>query len=127
MVVMFAVGMQFPVYLDKMGWFAVIMVYLVFAAAMPIQTLKQPRDYLTSIMMLVMIACAVVGIVVLGAAGKATMTAPMIVDSDTLAALSASGKNVFPLLFVSVACGALSGFHSLVSSGTSSKQVGEGN
>ena len=123
MVVMFAVGMQFPVYLDKMGWFAVIMVYLVFAAAMPIQTLKQPRDYLTSIMMLVMIACAVVGIVVLGAAGKATMTAPMIVDGDTLAALSASGKNVFPLLFVSVACGALSGFHSLVSSGTSSKQV----
>ena len=119
-VLMFAVGMQFPVYLDKNGWFAVIMVYLLFAAAMPIQTLKQPRDYLTSIMMLVMIACAVIGVFVLGAGGQATMTAPMVAD---LGALAAKGSYVFPLLFVSVACGALSGFHSLVSTNTSSKQV----
>ncbi|MCI7730835.1 carbon starvation protein A [Enorma burkinafasonensis] len=119
-VVMFAVGMQFPVYLDKNGWFAVIVVYLLFAAAMPIQTLKQPRDYLTSIMMLVMIACAVLGIFVLGVAGEATMTAPMVAD---ISALAANGSYLFPLLFVSVACGALSGFHSLVSTNTSSKQV----
>ena len=119
-VAMFAVGMQFPVYLDKMGWFAVIMVYLLFAAAMPIQTLKQPRDYLTSIMMIVMIVCAVVGIFVLGAGGQAQMTAPMVAD---IAALAENGSFVFPLLFVSVACGALSGFHSLVSTNTSSKQV----
>ena len=119
-VAMFAVGMQFPVYLDKNGWFAVIVVYLLFAAAMPIQTLKQPRDYLTSIMMLVMIACAVLGIFVLGVAGEATMTAPMVAD---ISALAANGSYLFPLLFVSVACGALSGFHSLVSTNTSSKQV----
>ncbi len=119
-VAMFAVGMQFAVYLPKLGWFAVIAVYLLFAAAMPIQTLKQPRDYLTSIMMLVMIACAVVGIFVLGANGQATMTAPMVVDFGEMAA---KGSFVFPLLFVSVACGALSGFHSLVSTNTSSKQV----
>ena len=119
-VAMFAVGMQLPVYLDKLGWFAVITVYLLFAAAMPIQTLKQPRDYLTSIMMLVMIACAVIGVFVLGAGGQATMTAPMVADLD---ALAAKGSYVFPLLFVSVACGALSGFHSLVSTNTSSKQV----
>ena len=119
-VLMFAVGMQFPVYLDKLGWFAVITVYLLFAAAMPIQTLKQPRDYLTSIMMLVMIACAVVGIFVLGAGGQATMTAPMVAD---VSALAAKGSYLFPLLFVSVACGALSGFHSLVSTNTSSKQL----
>ena len=119
-VAMFAVGMQLPVYLDKLGWFAVITVYLLFAAAMPIQTLKQPRDYLTSIMMLVMIACAVVGIFVLGAGGQATMTAPMVAD---VSALAAKGSYLFPLLFVSVACGALSGFHSLVSTNTSSKQV----
>lgn len=123
MIAMFAVGMQFPVYLNKLGWFAVIMVYLVFAAAMPIQTLKQPRDYLTSIMMLVMIAAAVLGVAVLGLAGEATMTAPMVASPETLASLSAAGKNMFPLLFVSVACGALSGFHSLVSSSTSSKQL----
>lgn len=119
-VAMFAVGMQFPVYLDKLGWFAVITVYLLFAAAMPIQTLKQPRDYLTSIMMILMIACAVVGIFVLGVRGEAQITAPMVAD---FSALAANGSYVFPLLFVSVACGALSGFHSLVSTNTSSKQV----
>ena len=117
MVDMFAVGMQFPVYLDLNGWIAVVMVYLVFAGAMPIQTLKQPRDYLTSIMMIVMIVCAVLGIVVLGAKGQATITAPVFTGFT-----SASGM-MFPVLFVSVACGALSGFHSLVSSGTSSKMV----
>ena len=104
MVLMFAVGMQFPV-------------YLVFAGAMPIQMLKTPRDYLTSIMMIVMIVCAVLGIVVLGVNGQATITAPVFTGFST-----ASGM-MFPVLFVSVACGALSGFHSLVSSGTSSKQV----
>lgn len=119
-VAMFAIGMQFPIYLDKFGWFAVILVYLLFAAAMPIQTLKQPRDYLTSIMMIVMIVCAVIGIFVLGASGNATMSAPMVAD---FSALSANGSYVFPLLFVSVACGALSGFHSLVSTNTSSKQI----
>lgn len=119
-VAMFAIGMQFPIYLDKFGWFAVILVYLLFAAAMPIQTLKQPRDYLTSIMMIVMIACAVIGIFVLGASGEATMSAPMVAD---FSALAANGSYVFPLLFVSVACGALSGFHSLVSTNTSSKQI----
>lgn len=119
-VLMFAVGMQFPVYLSKFGWFAVIAVYLLFAAAMPIQTLKQPRDYLTSVMMIVMIVCAVLGIFVLGANGEATMTAPMVAD---ISALAANGSYLFPLLFVSVACGALSGFHSLVSTNTSSKQV----
>lgn len=117
MVAMFAVGMQFPVCLDLNGWIAVVMVYLVFAGAMPIQTLKQPRDYLTSIMMIVMIVCAVLGIVVLGAKGQATITAPVFTGFT-----SASGM-MFPVLFVSVACGALSGFHSLVSSGTSSKMV----
>lgn len=117
MVAMFAVGMQFPVYLDLNGWIAVVMVYLVFAGAMPIQTLKQPRDYLTSIMMIVMIVCAVLGIVVLGAKGQAIITAPVFTGFT-----SASGM-MFPVLFVSVACGALSGFHSLVSSGTSSKMV----
>ena len=116
-VAMFAVGMQFPLYLDLNQWIAVVMVYLVFAGAMPIQTLKQPRDYLTTIMMVTMIVCAVLGICVLGAKGQATITAPMFTGFSTKSGM------MFPVLFVSVACGALSGFHSLVSSGTSSKQV----
>ena len=121
--VMFAIGMAFPIYLDTYGWIAVVTVYLVFASAMPIQTLKQPRDYLTVIMMVAMIAGAVLGIIVLAINGNATMTAPMVVGNDTLATLAESGNYIFPVLFVSVACGALSGFHSLVSSGTSSKQI----
>ncbi len=68
-------------------------------------------------MMIVMIVCAVLGIVVLGAKGQAIITAPVFTGCT-----SASGM-LFPVLFVSVACGALSGFHSLVSSGTSSKMV----
>lgn len=116
-VLMFAVGMQFPLYLDLNQWIAVVMVYLVFAGAMPIQTLKQPRDYLTTIMMVVMIVCAVLGIVILGVNGQATITAPMFTGFSTKSGM------MFPVLFVSVACGALSGFHSLVSSSTSSKQV----
>ena len=82
-VLMFAVGMQFPLYLDLNQWIAVVMVYLVFAGAMPIQTLKQPRDYLTTIMMVVMIVCAVLGIVVLGVNGQATITAPMFTGFST--------------------------------------------
>ena len=116
-VLMFAVGMQFPLYLNLNQWIAVVMVYLVFAGAMPIQTLKQPRDYLTTIMMVTMIVCAVLGIFVLGFQGKATITAPAFTGFSTKSGM------MFPVLFVSVACGALSGFHSLVSSGTSTKQV----
>ena len=116
-VLMFAVGMQFPLYLDLNQWIAVVMVYLVFACAMPLSVLKTPRDYLTTIMMVVMIVCAVIGILVLGVQGKATITAPAFTGFST-----ASGM-MFPVLFVSVACGALSGFHSLVSSNTSSKQL----
>ena len=117
MVAMFAVGMQFPLYLDLNQWIAVVMVYLVFAGAMPIDVLKTPRDYLTSIMMIVMIVCAVLGIVVLGVKGQATITAPVFTGFTTKSGM------MFPVMFVSVACGALSGFHSLVSSNTSSKQV----
>ena len=117
-VAMFAVGMQFPIYLDTNGWIAVTMAYLMLAAAMPIQKLKQPRDYLTTIMMVTMIVAAVLGIFAMGANGQAEMTAPAFVGFT-----NASGQFLFPVLFVSVACGALSGFHSLVSSGTSSKQV----
>ena len=116
-VLMFAVGMQFPLYLDLNQWIAVVMVYLVFASAMPLSVLKTPRDYLTTIMMVVMIVCAVIGIFVLGVRGEATITAPAFVGFSTKSGM------MFPVLFVSVACGALSGFHSLVSTNTSSKQV----
>ncbi len=122
-VAMFALGMAFPLALGMNAWIAIVTVYVVFAAGMPIQTLKQPRDYLTTIMMVAMIVCAMAGIFVMGANGQATITVPMVVSSEAFDALASKGNYLFPVLFVSVACGALSGFHSLVSSGTSSKQV----
>jgi carbon starvation protein len=122
LIVMFAVGMQFPIYLDTNGWIAVVMVYLFFAAAMPIRTLKVPRDYLTTIMMVAMIVCAILGIAILSFTGQGEMTAPAFVGFSYTTSAGVTNY-IFPLLFVSVACGALSGFHSLVSSGTSSKQL----
>ncbi|MCH3967318.1 MAG: carbon starvation CstA family protein [Atopobiaceae bacterium] len=122
LVAMFAIGMQFPIYLDTNGWIAVVMVYLVFAAAMPIQTLKVPRDYLTAIMMVIMIVSAIFGIAILSFTGQGEMTAPAFVGFSYTTKAGVTSY-MFPVLFVSVACGALSGFHSLVSSGTSSKQL----
>ena len=84
--------MQFPLYLNLNQWIAVVMVYLVFAGAMPIQTLKQPRDYLTTIMMVTMIVCAVLGIFVLGFQGKATITAPAFTGFSTKSGM------MFPVL-----------------------------
>ena len=74
--------------LDKFQWFAVVMVYLVFAGAMPIQVLKTPRDYLTSIMMIVMIVCAVLGIAIVLSVneGQATITAPVFTGFSCLPA-----------------------------------------
>jgi carbon starvation protein len=124
-VIMFALGMAFPIYLSYYGWVAVVMVYLVFASGVSIQTLKQPRDYITTIMMIAMIACAVIGIFILSVNGQGDVSAPAFNGFVLVNATTGAKSYLFPLLFVSVACGALSGFHSLVSSGTSSKQVSD--
>ncbi len=111
----FAVGMVWPIVAtDKVTWDVAIMVYLFFASCVPLQYLKQPRDYLCVIVLIGMLAFAFVGILVYN---------PSIQVNAFNGFELANGKMLFPVLFVTIACGAVSGFHGLVSAGTSSKTV----
>ena len=109
----FAVGMNCPLIYGRSTWSYITFVYIFFAAVLPMWLLKQPRDYMTTFMFIGMIAGAAVGLLV----AHPTMNLPAFTSFNT------SLGSMFPILFVTVACGAVSGFHSLVSSGTSSKTV----
>ena len=113
LVVMFAVGMKLPIYASKTAWIYIIMAYLFLASVLPMWLLMQPRDYMTTFMLLGMIIGAVVGVVV----------AHPSMQLNAFSGFNVGGSNLFPTLFVTIACGAVSGFHSLVSSGTSSKTI----
>ena len=117
LVTMFAVGMALPIYATKSAWIYIIMAYLFLASVMPMWLLMQPRDYMTTFMLLGMIIGAVLGVVV--AHPSMNLNA---FNGFTLGS-GASKQMIFPTLFVTIACGAVSGFHSLVSSGTSSKTI----
>ena len=112
-VVMFAVGMHLPMYATKTTWIYVVMAYLFLASVMPMWLLMEPRDYMTTFMLLGMIIGAVVGVI----AEHPTM------KLNAFNGFNVDGSYLFPTLFVTIACGAVSGFHSLVSSGTSSKTI----
>ena len=113
-VLSFVVGANFPLVLGKAAWSYITFVYIFFAAVLPMWLMKQPRDYMTTFMFIGMIAGAAVGLLV----AHPSMNLPVFTGFN-------NGKlgTMFPILFVTVACGAVSGFHSLVSSGTSSKTV----
>ena len=113
-IAMLALGIMFPVYATKTTWIYVVFVYNFFASVTPMWLLKTPRDYLTTFLFIGMIVAAVIGVFV----SNPTITTPAFVGFK-----SASGSYIFPTLFVTIACGAVSGFHSLVSSETSSKLV----
>ena len=113
-VLSFAVGMNCPLVFGKAAWSYITFVYIFFAAVLPMWMLKQPRDYMTTFMFGAMIAGAVIGLLV----AHPTMNLPVFTGFN-----NEKLGTMFPILFVTVACGAVSGFHSLVSSGTSSKTV----
>ena len=113
LVVMFAVGMKLPIYASKTTWIYIIMAYLFLASVMPMWLLMQPRDYMTTFMLLGMIIGAVLGVVV----------AHPDMELNAFNGFQVGNSSLFPTLFVTIACGAVSGFHSLVSSGTSSKTI----
>lgn len=110
----FAIGIKCPITLGKDGWSYVVFAYIFVAAIMPIWLMKQPRDYMTTIMFVCMILGAAVGLII----GHPTMNLPVFTGFK-----NEQLGTMFPILFVTVACGAVSGFHSLVSSGTSSKTI----
>ena len=114
MVACFVLGINFPIIATRETWNYVTFAYIFFAAILPMWLLMQPRDFMTTFMFIFMIAAAAIGLLV----AHPTMNLPVYTGfhNDKLG-------DLFPILFVTVACGAVSGFHSLVSSGTSSKTI----
>ena len=108
-----AIGLKCPVYLGRTTWHVIIFIYILIACVTPVWALLQPRDYLNSYLLIFMIVGAVVGIFVSNP--KCNLSA--------FNGFNVDGQYLFPILFVTIACGAVSGFHSLVSSGTASKQI----
>lgn len=114
-VVIIAIGMNFhPIYLSKDAWMWICGIYIAIASVTPVWILLQPRDYLSSFLLYAMLALAVVAVV---------LARPDMSSMATVATTNPSGMPIFPVLFTTIACGAISGFHSLVSSGTTSKQL----
>jgi carbon starvation protein len=115
------VGLRFPVSLSSLvgtesqmtAWVVLLLVYSFIASVLPVWMLLQPRDYINSHQLLVGLAALLLGIFI----GQPEMTAPAINHP------AAGAPPIFPFLFVTIACGAISGFHGLVASGTTSKQI----
>ncbi len=113
-VLAFVFGMNFPVILGKDMWVYIAFIYIFLAAVLPMWFVMQPRDYMSTFMFVGMIAGAVLGLIF----AHPAMNLPAFTGFQ-----NESLGTLFPILFVTVACGAVSGFHSLVSSGTSSKTI----
>ena len=114
MVACFVLGISFPIVATRETWNYVKFAYIFFAAILPMWLLMQPRDFMTTFMFIFMIADAAIGLLV----AHPTMNLPVYTGFH-----NEKLGDMFPILFVTVACGAVSGFHSLVSSGTSSKTI----
>ena len=112
-IAMVAVGIYYPLYFGKNVWTYIVFGYLFLAAILPMWLLMQPRDYLTTFLLISMVIGAVLGVLVANPS----------MNLNAFNGFEVKGNMLFPTLFVTIACGAVSGFHSLVSSGTSSKQV----
>ncbi len=108
-----AIGNMFPLQMSFNFWIGFLLVYIFIASVTPVWILLQPRDYLNSYLLYAMIAGAVLGLII----ARPTLQLPAVTSFNV------NGQWMFPMLFVTVACGAISGFHSLVGSGTSSKQL----
>lgn len=106
-------GYLFPLQLSVNTWIIILMVYIFVASTAPVWILLQPRDYLNSFLLYAMIAGAVIGIIIFRPS----------IQLASVTSFNVNGQWLFPMLFVTVACGAISGFHSLVGSGTTSKQI----
>jgi carbon starvation protein len=120
-----AIGSLLPVELDTVFgipstglWVIILLIYAWVASTLPVTTLLQPRDYINAWQLFIAMGLLVAGAVVASLSGKLPLVAPA-VNSE----LPVDTPPIWPFMFVIIACGAISGFHSLVASGTSSKQV----
>jgi len=113
LIICIVLGMFFPVYIDKPIWIYLVFGYIFIASIVPVWALGQPRNYLNSFLLLAMMLAAFIGVV---------FTAPPI-SIPAFTSFNVNGNFLFPGLFVTIACGAISGFHSLVATGAASKQI----
>jgi len=119
--VMIVVGSYFPVKMPAIGVFTPVMLWMVvlflinsfISSTLPVHVLLQPRDYINSHQLFIILIVITLGTVV----GHPPIVAPVVASSP------AGAPSMWPFLFVIIACGAISGFHSIVSSGTSAKQL----
>jgi carbon starvation protein len=111
-------GFLYPIRFDPKVWMVILSIYVLFAAGLPVWLILQPRDFINVQILYVGIAALVVSLIVSGFQGH-TVDAPL----TNLAEGTSKLGLVWPILFITVACGAISGFHSMVASGTSAKQV----
>ncbi len=114
-----AIGLLCPINLPKNFWIGFVFIYILIASVTPVWILLQPRDYLSSFLLYFMIAAAVIGIIGAGIADPAAIT----FQTPAFVGFKVGSNYLFPVLFITVACGAVSGFHSLIGSGTTSKQL----
>ena len=115
-----AVGLNVGLVLNRTTWILIIAAYIIIASLVPVWILLQPRDYLSSYLLYAMMAIAIVGVIL---SGIGSIGGPADFSIPAFAGWKTSGGTLFPALFITVACGACSGFHSLIASGTSSKQL----
>ncbi|CDF57683.1 carbon starvation CstA family protein [Thermobrachium celere] len=112
------IGYKFPfIALSKKAWYVILLIYIFLASTLPVWLLLQPRDYLNSFLLYAMLIGGFLGILVM------RPTLQLAAFKGFTVTTKAGAQYLFPILFVTVACGAISGFHSLVSSGTSAKQI----
>ena len=110
-------GLNVGFVMNRTAWIIFVAVYIAVASLIPVWIMLQPRDYLSSFLLYAMILIALVGIVIGTFTGSAKFEIP------AFTGWKVGGSYLFPTLFITVACGACSGFHSLIASGTTSKQL----
>ena len=111
-------GLNFGLSFNRNFWIVVVALYIAVASLIPVWIMLQPRDYLSSFLLYAMMLIAFVGIFV-GTFSSRDVTFSI----PAFTGFKVGGNFIFPTLFITVACGACSGFHSLIASGTTSKQL----
>ena len=110
------------------AWVCILLVYSYIASVLPVWTLLQPRDFINSLQLISTLGLIVVGLVITAFVGGAPVSPEgkrqaLEIVAPAFRAAPEGAPSIFPFLFITIACGAISGFHCLVSSGTSSKQL----
>jgi carbon starvation protein len=106
-------GVYLPLHLSKTTWLIILSIYIIVASILPVWLLLQPRDYLNSFLLYAMILGGVIGVILYHPS----------IQMPAITSFKVGTQYLFPMLFITIACGAISGFHSLVASGTTAKQL----